>query len=151
MNIKNYTSSVPAETSIARIEFKLASIGASHVMKMYGPDRKVTAIIFNMPNGAKSYPVKLPANLDSCFEAMWKHHCQTHSRPREETKNTIREQASRTAWRLVQDWIDVQVSMVVMQQAEALQVFLPYVWDGQQTYFESVKHGGFKALPAPRE
>ena len=67
------------------------------------------------------------------------------------TKATIYEQAARTAWKLVQDWIEVQVSMIVMKQAEFLEVFLPYVWDGRQTYFESVKSGAFKALPEKTE
>lgn len=151
MNIKNYTSGIPAETTIARIEFKLASIGATHIMKMYGPDKKVSALIFNMPNGTKSYPVRVPANVHACFEALWKDYCQRVSRPRQETKATLMEQASKTAWRLVQDWIDIQVSMIVMKQAEALQVFMPYIWDGKQTYFEAVKNGGFKALPESTE
>lgn len=146
MQIKNYTSGIAAETTIARIEFKLSAVGATGIMKLYGPDKKVSALIFQMPNGSRSHAIKVPANVHSCYEAMWKNHCQTHARPREETKSVIREQAHRTAWKLVQDWIEVQVSMIVMQQAEPLEVFLPYVWDGKQTYFESVKTGGFKQL-----
>lgn len=145
--IKNYTSGIAAETTISRIEFKLASVGATGIMKLYGPDRKVSALIFNMPNGNRSYAIRVPANVHACYEAMWKTHCQTHARPREETKATIMEQAHRTAWKLVQDWIEVQVSMIIMQQAKPLEVFLPYVWDGKQTYFEAVQNGGFKALP----
>ena len=147
MNIKNYTSGISVETTIARIEFKLAAIGAAGIVKLYGPDKRVSAIIFNMPDGKRSHAIKVPANVNNCYEAMWRHHCQTHSRPREETKATIRDQACRTAWKLVQDWVEVQVSMIVMKQAEPLEVFLPYVWDGTQTYFESLKGGGFKALP----
>lgn len=147
MNIKNYTSGIAAETTISRIEFKLAAVGASGIMKLYGPDRKVSALIFRMPDGPRSHAIRVPANVNNCFEAMWKNYCQTHSKPRAETKLTIMEQAHRTAWKLVQDWIEVQVSMIVMRQAEPLEVFLPYVWDGTQTYFESIKGGGFKALP----
>lgn len=147
MNIKNYTSGIPAETTISRIEAKLAAIGATHIMKMYGPDKRVTSLMFNMPEGTRSHAVKVPANVNACYEALWRDYCRRVRRPREETKATLHDQASRTAWRLVQDWIEVQVSMIVMRQAEALQVFLPYLWDGKQTYFESIKNGGFKALP----
>lgn len=147
MQIKNYTSGIAAETTISRIEYKLAAIGCTHVNKLFGPNGKVISLIFGIPDGGKVYSIKLPANVHACFEALWKEHCQTHSRPREETKGRIMEQAERTAWRLVQDWIDVQCSMIVMRQAEALQVFLPYAWDGNQTYFERLKGGGFKALP----
>ena len=59
----------------------------------------------------------------------------------------IRDQASRTAWKLMQDWIEIQVSLIEMRQVEFLQVFLPYVWDGQQTYYSYLKEGNFKLLP----
>lgn len=39
----------------------------------------------------------------------------------------------------------------MMKQAEFIEVFLPYVWDGKQTYFESMKIGGFKALAERNE
>lgn len=147
MNIKNYTSGVPVERTIANIESRLAEIGATGIMKFYGADRKVSAIVFNMPEGARQHAVRVPANVHACFEAMWKQHCREHSRPREDTKARVAEQAMRTAWRLMQDWIEVQVSMILMRQADPLEVFLPYVWDGKQTYFEYLKSGQFKALP----
>lgn len=147
MNIKNYTSGIAVETTIARIEYKLAAVGATGIMKLYGPDKQVSALIFNMPEGNRSHAIKVPANVNACFESMWRQHCQTHSRPREGTKQTIKEQAAKTAWKLVQDWIEVQVSMIVMRQAEPLEVFLPYVWDGKQTYFEAMRDDKFRALP----
>lgn len=152
MNIKNYTSGIASETSVSRIESKLAACGASGIMKLYGPDKKISAIVFEIPMREKApIRIKIPANVETCFQAMWKQHCLSHSRPRENTKATIREQANRTAWKLVQDWVEVQISMIVMQQAEFLEVFLPYIWDGRQTYFESIRAGGFKALPAPKD
>jgi hypothetical protein len=147
VNVKNYTSGVPAETSISRIEQKLAAVGASGIMKLYGLDKRVSALVFQMPHGNRSHSIKVPANVEACFQAMWKDYCLRTSHPRQATKATLKDQASRTAWKLVQDWIDVQVSMIVMEQAEALEVFLPYVWDGRQTYFEAMKGHDFKALP----
>ena len=153
MQIKNYTSSINVEQMISRIEIKLAAAGASGIMKLYGPDKQVSAIVFSIDipgpvtGTSRSVSVKLPANVEACYQAMWKEHVKHHSRWRESTKDTIRDQARRTAWKLVQEWIDIQISMIVMNQAEFLQVFLPYVWDGQQTVFEQIKGGGFKALP----
>jgi len=151
VNIKNYTSGIAKETTISRIEWKLAAIGATHITKTYGPNASITSIIFNIPNGNRSVPIRLPANVHACYEALWRHYCATHRQPRETAKQGLFEQAERTAWKLVQDWIDVQVSMVEMKQAEALQVFLPYAWDGKQTLFEAMKGGGFKALPESTE
>lgn len=146
VNIKNYTSGISIETTVSRIEAKLAAVGAAGIMKLYGPDKKISALIFNMPVGDRSYAIRVPANVEACFEAMWCQYLKEHSRPREGTKDAIKDQASRTAWKLVQDWIEVQVSMIFMKQAEPLEVFLPYVWDGKQTYFGAIKGSGFKML-----
>jgi len=147
MQIKNYTSSVPAETTIAQIESKLAASGVSGIQKLYGPNGKVTSIVFKIELASKSYVVKIPANVHACYEALWKDYCKRVSRPRDDTKATLMAQANRTAWKIVQEWIEIQLSMIAMQQAEFLEVFMPYLWDGKQTYFETLKHNHFKALP----
>lgn len=148
MNIKNYTSSVPVERSIAVIESKLAASGASQITKLYDPKGRVTAIVFKFTlQNSRSYSFRLPARPQACFDAIWKEKC-LHSKPRPETKNTVLEQAHRTSWKLIQDWIDIQISLIVLQQVEFLEVFLPFAWDAskQQTLFESFKSGGFKQL-----
>lgn len=147
MKIKNYTSGIEADRTIARIESRLAAAGASGIMKLYDTKGKVSALVFKIDLGGRSWNVRVPANVQACYEAMWKQHCLVHSQARDETKARIYEQAHRTAWKLVQDWVDVQISMIVMKQAEFLEVFLPYVWDGHQTYFEAIKGAGFKQLP----
>jgi len=147
MNIRNYTSGIGVETTIARIEAKLAAAGATGIMKLYDDNKQVSSLAFETNLGGKKYAIKVPANVNACFEALWKEHCLHHSRPRESTKETLRDQAARTAWKLVQDWIDVQISMIVMKQAEFLEVFMPYVWDGERTHFQIVMDNKFKALP----
>jgi hypothetical protein len=48
----------------------------------------------------------------------------------------------------MQDWVEVQMSMIQTKQADFIQVFLPYVWDEQrkQTFYQALKSSGFKAL-----
>jgi hypothetical protein len=48
-------------------------------------------------------------------------------------------QSERTAWKLIQDWVEVQLSMISLKQADFVQVFLPYVWNGQRTYYQALK------------
>jgi hypothetical protein len=148
MNLRNYTSTVPAERSISQIEARLAAAGASGIMKLYGPDKRPSSLVFELDLGNGHAPVKIrvPANQEACFQAMWKQHCMTHRQPRESTKESLQDQATRTAWKIVADWVDIQISMIVMKQVEFLEVFLPYVWDGKQTFFEAVRGGGFKML-----
>lgn len=147
MKLKNYTSDVPISRTVARIEECLAEAGATGIMKDY-KDGLLTALSFRaqLPNG-RTLAVRLPANVDGVFSAMMKE----VKKPQHGTAARIREQAGRTAWKLMQDWAEVQLSLIHMEQADFVQVFLPYVWDGKTTYYEQLKAKGFLALPAPRE
>ncbi len=147
MNLKNYTSTVPVSRTIARIEECLSQAGATGIMKSYA-DGKLQALCFKMglPNG-KEVAVRLPANED----AIYKTFIEAVRRPRNGTIPRLREQASRTAWKLQQDWIEVQLSLIQMGQAEAGQVFLAYIWDGHRTYFQALQEGKFKSLPEATE
>jgi len=46
MNLKNYTTEVPASRSIEAIEKLLVYFGSTNIMKVYGPAGKVSAISF---------------------------------------------------------------------------------------------------------
>ena len=61
----------------------------------------------------------------------------------------LMEQAERTAWKFLADWVDIQLGLVELGQGEFLEVFLPYVYDPakQQTFFERIKESGYKMLP----
>lgn len=95
-----------------------------------------------LPTG-RSMSIRLPANSDGVFHAMMKE----VKKPREGTEVRIREQAGKTAWKLMQDWVEVQLSLIQMQQADFVQVFLPYVWDGKSTFYEQLKAKNFLSLP----
>lgn len=149
IKIKNYTSGVGVEQTIARIEAKLAVAGASEIVKIYGPDRRVWALRFRLNFEGRMFTVQLPADADACFEVMWKEHTRKVRRYHPSSKARVKEQAYRTAWKLVQDWLDVQLSLIVMRQAEWLQMFMAYLYDdgSGQTYYQMSKSGGFKQLP----
>jgi hypothetical protein len=143
--LKNYTSSVPAERSIAYIEAKLAQHKASLIVKMYDPDGKVEAIAFEVNCGGTALTFKLPAQIAACEQTL-RGHLGPKTRP--ETLKKIGEQAVRTAWKIVADWIDAQMAMIELAQVDLLEVFLPYVYDRSrdQTYYQRIKARGFKAL-----
>jgi hypothetical protein len=143
MHLKNYTSSVPVEKTIARIEFALARAGANGILKDYDNGR-LSSLSFRvmLPTG-KPISIRLPANAD----AVWMTMKRSVKRPRSGTMEALKAQADRTAWKLMQDWVEVQLSLISMQQVEFMQVFLPYVWDGEQTFYDKLKGGNFAALP----
>ena len=148
MILKNYTSDVPASRTIARIEELLAKAGVNGVNKIFTSGR-VASLTFSvtLPH-AQTLTIRLPANVESVFSALRK----TVKRPRAGTDQRLLDQAERTAWKLMQDWVEVQLSLIAMNQAEFLQVFLPYVHDGRRSFYDALRGDGFKALmPAKKE
>lgn len=150
MNLKNYTSTVPTERTIARIETLLAEAGAIDISKNYN-DGRLKAICFSIqavPEG-RLVVIRLPANTEAVFDALKKE----VKRPRDGTLEKLRIQAERTAWKLMQDWVEVQLSLIRLRQAELLQVFLPYVWDGERSFYTMLKEKRFTGflLPAKTE
>lgn len=143
MNLKNYTSTTPVATSMGKIEKSLVSAGATDISKTY-EDGICIAIKFRMVVSDKPLFFMLPARVKSCFDVMWKE----VKRPQPDTKKRIRDQAERTAWKIVCDWVEVQLSMIMLEQAEALEVFLPYVYNPatNQTFYHQLKDKGFKQL-----
>lgn len=110
---------------------------------------QVVALVFEIADeDNRLRVVKLPANVANVHDYLWNDYITSRSRPQKE-KNDFAEQAANTAWKLVQDWIQVQVSMIKLKQMSVLEVFMPYLWDGSQTFYEALKENKFKALPAP--
>lgn len=146
MNLKNYTSNVPAGNSMAKIERCIVQAGATDISKKY-EQNVCMAITFRMLVNNNPVFFQLPAKVEACFDVLWKE----VKRPRPDTKRLIREQAERTAWKIVCDWVEVQLSMIMLEQADALEVFLPYVYDPatDTTFYNKLKSGGFKALLPP--
>lgn len=148
MPIKNYTSTVPVERSLAKIESALVRGGARSISRDYDDKRRIVAFKFTIPtpNGQDMY-FRLPANVPAVYEIMQ----SDIRRPRKNTMVKLTEQAERTAWKLMVDWVEIQMALVAMDQVDAVQVFLPYAWDGHQTFYERLKMTNFshKLLPIP--
>lgn len=141
MFLKNYTSGVPVAKTIARIEQLLAESGASNVSKDF-QNGEIVSLRFAVALNGKTVTFRMPADSSSIFEAMWKE----VSRPRRETRDRILDQSRRTAWKLLQDSLEVECTRLKLQQVEFMQVFLPYVWDGKQTFYQALKQQNFRAM-----
>lgn len=158
MFLKNYTSDVPVSQTIFRIEQVLIKCGVNGITKEYGPEADVTAVRFHIPTNGRELTVRLPADVNKALDALWldyvgdeklspdgKSLCWSKKKKR---KADFVEQAKRTAWKIIQDWVEVQMSMIQLNQAETLEVFLPYIYDqiSGTTVFKRVKDSGFRAL-----
>jgi hypothetical protein len=146
MMIKNYTSTVAVSRSIQHIEDCLIRRGAKNILKEYDENKKLASICFTLTVDGKETPFKLPASVEQVKKILK----ASVRRPTSATYEKIKDQAERTAWKLQSDWVDIQMSLIELNQVEILQVFLAYVYDParQQTYFEKMKASGYKLLTA---
>ncbi|MEP7375973.1 MAG: hypothetical protein ABI675_21435 [Chitinophagaceae bacterium] len=145
MNIKNYSSNVEASKSMARIEELLVEIGASNINKQYS-EKICTGITFLLFDQQlqQTIPFHLKVQVEECFTILWR----DIKRPRPDTRDLLKKQASKTAWKILSDWTEIQCSMILLGQAKPLQMFLPFVYDVQanETFFDKVSSGKMKLL-----
>jgi hypothetical protein len=130
---------------MARIEELLVEIGASNINKKY-EDKICTGITFLLYDQQlqQTLPFHLKAQVEECFLILWK----DVKRPRHDTRELLRKQASKTAWKILSDWTEIQCSMILLGQAKPLQMFLPFVYDlkTEETFFDKVSAGKIKFL-----
>lgn len=145
MNIKNYTSTIDASRSMAKIEELLVEIGATNINKQYA-EKACTGITFLLFDQQlqKTLPFHLKAQVQECFAILWK----DVKRPRSDTRTILQQQANKTAWKILSEWTEIQCSMILLGQAKPLQMFLPFMYDMKtsETLFEKVTNGKLNLL-----
>lgn len=160
MFLKNYTSEVPVSRTIARIEEALIACRVSGITKEYGVNGDMVAVRFHikLPD-TRELDIRIPADVDGAQEALWRDYVGSdetspdgsqllwggHGK-KKKRRSDFRQQAERTAWRLMQDWVEVQLSMIQLKQADTAEVFMAYVWDGKQTFYQAVRDANYRAL-----
>jgi hypothetical protein len=144
MFLKNYTSNVPVLETIHRIEKVLIKCGVSGITKEYGATPgEIIAITFHIRTdpAAPQFTIRLPVDKEKCLQALWLDYVDGDklndmgdaihwSSRKRKVKKDFAQQAERTAWKIIQDWIEVQMSMIQTRQAEFTEVFMPYIYDG---------------------
>ena len=78
-------------------------------------------------------------------EFLWRDYVTSRVRP-QKTKDDFSEQAARTAWAIQRDWVQVQMSLIKLKQADFVEVFMGFIYDGHQSYYDRLKSSGFKQL-----
>ncbi len=129
--ILNYSTAVPAATSIAEISKMLAQGGAKAIMQEYDDDGDVTNLSFKMiiapqgdPTQAREIGFRLPNNWPAVQVIMQqKRKADSRHTP---VWQTTKEHAVNITWRILKDWIEAQLALIKAQQVRTEQVFLPY-------------------------
>jgi len=137
--IKNYTSSTPAAQSVDKIEKMLVEAGAVNVMKLFS-EKRLSGIAFILSINGKQYPIKLPAKTKESEELLLKQ----VKRPRSTTRKLVLAQAERTAWKILADWVELQITLIKLKHRQPLEAFFSDIYDirKNETFYESLKNSG---------
>lgn len=130
MPIKNYTTKIDCYTSIGEIQAALAKHGARKIMIDYGESGEPNGIAFAIQQSNTYQMFILPANVDGVMAVFKKQKVKADM-----------EQAERTAWRNVRDWIMAQMAFIESGNVQMDEIFLPYLTDGKKTLYEAYKSG----------
>ncbi len=137
--IKDYTTEIPADQTIAEISKILMQSKAKGIATEFEDDGRVKSVFFRIAVGNRELNFKLPAKPDAVYRVLFQ------DKIGEATYGASRRiKATNIAWRIVRDWLEAQVAMIQLEQAEAAEVFFAYLMTGpDQTIFQQAKKNQF--------
>lgn len=144
LKVRNRTSSVAPAKTAERIEKLLAEAGANRISKSYTAG-ELTGIEFVLMSQFGLLAFRLPVNADGAYKVLAdnnKGHLSSFRRKQ------LREQAERTAWKLAQESLEIQLSQVAMNQMLLEQALLPHIIKDDLTLFDYLRQGGYQGLLA---
>lgn len=136
----NYTTEIEPIRTASEIMGLLAAKGAQSIMIDYDKGEPV-GLSFKIFVNAHEVYFKLPCDVEGAYNAM--------RRMKIPPRYTTREQAKRTAWRIVKNWVEAQLAIIDCGQAQMAEVFLPYALTSNgQTLFQRIQTDPSRLLQA---
>lgn len=128
MTVRNYTTQIAIEKTLMEIEQILVKFGAEGVLKQYKGQR-IDGLMFFLIKDGQKIPFKIPMNIEKT-RTIVVNAVKEGKLPRKYLEEPLRSaQGERIAWRIIKDWIDSQLSLLEMQFADPLEIFLPYAYN----------------------
>lgn len=134
MGLLNYTSNQDADKTAQQIAKCLSLHGARAVLTEYNREEgTIEAISFRIELNGKDISFRLPCDWRPVYAVINK---GKRAPINESQRSGRQQQAVKTAWKIVHDWVEAQMALVETQMASTLQVFLPYAQsaDGSTLY-----------------
>lgn len=143
MAVHMETTKIAPEKTIMEIQKLLASAGAKKIMTDYDGSGEPVGLVFSIQYEDQELPYKLPVKTDWLFKYFQAN--RTYSK--DKVKKDLA-QAKRTAWRIIYRWLQAQLALVSeANMVDIKEVFLPYHWNGEKTYYEAfAEEHGIKML-----
>lgn len=137
MPIKNYTTEMSVDQSVAAIQRSLRAHGAEGFTILYdGPYLSSLSFLIETKQGKLAF--RLPANVAGVQQCMKNQGLRG--------KFTTPEHAARVAWRILRDWTEAQMAIVEAEMVEVEEVFLPYMISGGKTLYQHMLERGFPPM-----
>lgn len=132
MPILNYSTKINAIKTIGEITESLVERYANKIVVDYESAIPV-AMTFQLLHKGNPILFSLPANIDGVLKVL-------ENQPGVPKSLRNREQAARTAWRIIKVWVDAQMAIIDAEIVEPAQVFLPYaITKSGNTLFQDIE------------
>ena len=144
MPILNYTTTVEAAKTVAEIQGILAKNGARSITTDFDDAGNVSGVSFVVLIDGLPLSIRLPCNVEGVYGKLW----NAKGVPR---RSKTQAQARRVAWRILKDWVEAQLALYQIGQAEMAQVFMPYAINSEgRTAYQMFRESHVRQLkPAP--
>lgn len=126
MSVLNYSTKVPAARTIGEVQAMLAAHGAARVAVDY-TGGKPSGITFSLTTVHGSRVFTLPVDVGAMHRLLLAEDDAGRLKTGLVATRSSREQAERVAWRIIKDWVEVQLVLVQTEMAAMDQIFLPYL------------------------
>lgn len=145
MPILCYSTTIDPAKSVAEIQRRLTRYGARAVM-VENRDRRPVSVSFLVDTAFGERPYRLPANVDGVLAALERE----RRNGRVSRSQAAAEHAERVAWRIVLEWLKVQLAVIESGLVTLDQVMLPYMQVGPagETVYQAIRDARL-ALPSP--
>lgn len=134
--LKNATST--SKNVFNDIQKTLATHKVEQISFSYekGGNGRIEGIEFSIDINGAVYPFRLPARIKNVELVMYGNRRLTQAQ---------KDQAYRTAWANLRDWISAQMAMIDTGMVKPEEVFLPYMIEhsGNRTFFEAMTENQF--------
>jgi len=118
MPIKNYTTKVPADRSIAEIQTALVKHGASGILYEYEQGTgRIAALKFKLEINGNTVGFSLPCEWRKFQRCLEKQNVR---------RSFDEDYVYRVAWRVIRDWVMAQMAFYETEIVDMPQVFLPF-------------------------
>jgi len=145
MALKNYTTEVPASRSVQEIQEILQKHGVTGTMMEYEQGTgRIESLAFKIDINGQAWGFRMPLRWRQALQTLYRGKKSVKSMYYQESRIAAAERAReehayRVAWRILRDWVDVQMALVELEIVQIQEVFLPYVIQKNgQTLFENV-------------